>query len=264
MTVGALAEVVIEFSPAPAQPEAEVEPEEMRSQTTIRRQVDGRYRWFGVSCSAVLNRSGAFDTRSLFDLFAESFKSEKREVIRQFYHQGSQFRTGVVDFVARDGNLLITSGIYDDSPLAMAEVQARMKDPEYWGDLIGFVATEPEMVKFQDGIEIPAYTRGILREVSTLPEVDAASHYTVQSVTNEEVTRMLQGKALEAFVQLWGGDEEKARKWLEENPDKMNRAIETLGLQTRAAPATASQEPQVEPTEASFASPTSPDRDRFG
>lgn len=43
----------------------------------------------------------------------------------------------------------------------------------------------------------------------------------------------LEGKAWEAFVKLWGDDEEKARQWLEANPQARNRAIEDEGLITR-------------------------------
>jgi len=255
VTVGALQEVVIDFPPAPAG-----QPEEVRAMTTVTRQADGRYRWFGISCSSVLNRIGVFDTRDLFDSFAEYFRANpKKEVIRQFYHQGAGYRTGVVDYVERDGNLLITSGLYDDTPLAKAEIAARLQDGDYWGDSIGYLGEQPEMIRAADGIEIPAYRKGILREVSTLPEVDAASHFTVQSVTTEEVTRMLQGKALEAFIKLWGGDEDKAKEWLEAHPDKMNRAIEDMGLQTRQA-ATPAPEPTAtaDPVAEAIGDPPSP------
>lgn len=236
--VGDLMEVKIEFEPTASQPA-----EEMRTKTTIIRQADGLYRWFGVSCSSVLNRVGSFDTRALFDSFVERFyENPDKEVIRQFYHQGDGYRTGVVDFVARDGNLLITSGIYDDTPLARAEIEARQKEPGYWGDSIGFLGEEPQMVRAADGIEIPAYTNGILREVSTLPEVDAASHFTVQTV--QEVSRMLEGKALEAFIKLWG-DEDAATQWLADNPEKLNRAIEDAGLQTRSSDQAESPDPEA-------------------
>ena len=52
----------------------------------------------------------------------------------------------------------------------------------------------------------------------------------------------LQGKMWEAFVALWGDDEEKARQWLEANPQARNRAIEQAGLITR-------QEGEVEPSQ---------------
>jgi hypothetical protein len=220
------------------------------SRSTIQRQADGRYRWFAISCSAVLNRVGSFDTRELFDDFVANFQVREQVVTRQFFHQGEAFRTGVMDYVARDGNLLITSGVYDDTEIARAEVAARMKDPNYWGDSIGFMAESPEYVDVSDGIKLPAYRRGYLTEVSTLPENLAAAIYTRQSVM--EVNRMLTGKAFEAFAQLMG-DEEKARKWLEEHADETNRAIENQGLLTRQAETV--EEPDAQPTEPAQAEP---------
>lgn len=60
----------------------------------------------------------------------------------------------------------------------------------------------------------------------------------------------LQGKTWEAFVALWGGDEEKARQWLEANPQARNRAIAESGLITREeAPEGEDEQPQPEPAE---------------
>jgi len=57
---------------------------------------------------------------------------------------------------------------------------------------------------------------------------------------------MLEGKAFQAFVKLFGDDEEQARSWLEANADGTNRAIEEAGAVTRAA---AEPEPEAEPVE---------------
>jgi hypothetical protein len=198
--------------------------------TVIRQQEDGRYRWFSVSGTAVLNRSGDIDSRELFDSFIAHAEETGEYPIRQFFHAGEAYRTGQADFLARDGFCYITSGLYDDTPLAQAEVQARQNNPGFWGDSIGFIPTaEQELTEISDGIKIPVYRRGINKEISTLPENEAAHLFT-----RTEVTRMsLDSRAWEAFVQLWGGDEEKARQWLEENPEARNRAIEEAGMITR-------------------------------
>lgn len=57
---------------------------------------------------------------------------------------------------------------------------------------------------------------------------------------------MLEGKAFQAFVKLFGDDEEQARSWLETNVDGTNRAIEEAGAVTRAAEQ-AEPEPEAPP-----------------
>jgi hypothetical protein len=212
------------------------------TRTVVRQQEDGRYRWFSVSATAVLNRSGEIDSRELFDSCIRYAEETGRYPVRMFYHRGvinrnwemdesaRAFRTGQADFLARDGYCYLTSGLYDDTPLARAEIQARQANPDFWGDSIGFWPTTPyELTEVTDGIKIPVYCQGFNVEISTLPETDAAHLFT-----HTEVTRMaLQGKEWEAFLALWSGDEEKARQWLEENPEARNRAIEQAGLITR-------------------------------
>jgi hypothetical protein len=224
------------------------------TRTVVRQQADGRHRWFSVSGTAVLNRSGEIDSRELFDSFVAHAEETGIYPIRIFYHQGQVsrdgqpdervklFRTGQADFLARDGYCYITSGLFDDTPLAQAEVTARQTNPEFWGDSIGFwpwnLAKPYELTEIANGISIPMYRDGINVEITTLPETDAAHLFT-----RTEVTRMsLQGKMWEAFVALWGDDEEKARQWLEANPQARNRAIEQAGLITR-------QEGEAEPSQ---------------
>ena len=209
----------------------------VETRTVIRQQSDGRYRWFSVSGTAVLNRSGEIDSRDLFDSFVAYAERTGEYPIRQFYHQGESYRTGQADFLARDGYCYITSGLYDDTPLAQAEIQARLNNPDYWGDSIGFVPTvDPELSEISNGINIPVYRQGINKEISTLPEKDAAHLFT-----RTEVQMSLEGKAWEAFVALWG-DEEKARQWLEQNPQARNRAIEEAGLIRREGESDDSQQ----------------------
>jgi hypothetical protein len=202
----------------------------VQSRTVIRQQDDGRFRWVSISATAVLNRSGEIDSRDLFDSFVAHAEETGEYPIRQFYHQGDAFRTGQADFLARDGYCYITSGLFDETSLGQVEVAARQREPEYWGDSIGFLPTqEPELTEISDGINLPVYRQGINKEISTLPEEEAASLFT-----RTEVTRMsLTGKAWEAFVKLFGDDEEKARQWVDENPKSRNRAIEESGMITR-------------------------------
>ncbi len=214
----------------------------VETRTIIRQQEDGRHRWFSISGTAVLNRSGEIDSRALFDSCVAYAKETGKYPIRMFYHKGYisrdweidesalAYKTGQADFLARDGFCYITSGLYDDTPLAQAEIKARQDDPSFWGDSIGFWPTEePELTEISDGIKIPVYNEGFNVEITTLPEADAAHLFT-----RTEVARMtLNGNEWEAFLKLWGGDEDKARQWIEDNPQARNRAIEQAGMITR-------------------------------
>ncbi len=208
----------------------------IQTRTTIQRQTDGKYRWLSISATSVLNRVGQIDSKALFDSFIAHTEETKEYPIRQFYHQGSTFRTGQCDFLGRDDNCLITSGLFDDTELAQIEVKARKNEPDYWGESIGYLPTEkPDLLEVQSGINIPVYTTGILREISTLPEKQAANLFTI-TTQQEEVTRMLKGKVGEAFVQLFidgGQTEDDAEKWLSENPAELNRMIKENGLVKR-------------------------------
>lgn len=224
LTVGEMTEVMLDF------------PEKRNRSTTIIRQADGVYRWFSISCSAVLDRVGEIDSRELFDSFVQHFEETGEQPIRLYYHLGEQFRTGICDFVGRDDNLLITSGTYDDTELARAEIAARQADPDYWGDSIGYNATDkPEMLEVMDGVSIPVWRAGILKEISTLPENDAAAWFTATPTIQKEVNRMLGDNQMQAFIKLFNGDEDAAKKWLEENAANRNRAIQDAGMITRDA-----------------------------
>lgn len=217
----------------------------VETRTVVHRQANGRHRWFSISGTAVLNRGGEIDSRDLFDSCIAYAQETGKYPIRMFYHQGYisrdwemdasalAYKTGQADFLARDGYCYITSGLYDDTPLAQAEIQARQNNPDFWGDSIGFWPTqEPELVEISDGIRIPVYHEGFNVEITTLPETEAAHLFT-----RTEVTRMaLDGKARDAYIKLWtdaGMTEEDALKWLEDNPAARNRAIEQAGMITR-------------------------------
>jgi predicted RNA-binding Zn-ribbon protein involved in translation (DUF1610 family) len=217
--------------------------------TLVQRQADGRWRWFSVSATAVLNRVAEIDSRALFDSFVTQAEETGEYPVRDFYHGGETFRTGQADFLARDGNVLITSGVYDDTRLGNLEVRARLAEPDYWGDSIAYVPTDaPEMAEVAEGVRIPVYNEGKIRFISTLPEAEAASLFTAGEV-QQEVGRMLQGKAMDAFVKLFDGDEEEARSWLDVNADGLNRAIDEAGMVTRDAETEAEPEADQEPQE---------------
>jgi hypothetical protein len=206
-----------------------------RTTTTIERMTNGRWRWFSVSASSVLNRVGEIDSRDLFDSFVAHAEETGEYPVRMFYHSGLDFRTGQADFLARDGNLYITSGLYDETEIAEREVKARQKEPEWWGDSIGYLPTDkPELLEVAEGVTIPVYKRGINKEISTLPETEAANLFTANTELLEKRRAMLTGKQKEAFIKIFDDDEDAANAWLDEHAEARNRAIKEDGLVTRS------------------------------
>jgi len=234
-TLGEWLEVTEAFPPA------------AQTRTTITRQADGRYRWVSVSATAVLNRVGEIDSTSLFDSFVQHATETGEYPYRTFYHQGEAMRTGQCDFLAREGVCLLTSGLYDDSELAQAEIEALERDADKWGESIGYLPTvPPQFVGVAADVTVPVYGAGVLREISLLPQDRAASWFTAVGVM--EVTRMRK-EVFDALVQLCGGDEEKARK-LAESTDGLNREVAEGGLIARAGEPTQetpAQEPELPP-----------------
>ena len=201
---------------------------------TIQRQADGRWRWLNISASAVLNRVGEIDSRQLFDNMARRAEESGEYPYRTFFHMGEALRIGQADYLARDGALYITSGVFDDNPLAAAVVRAIQGEPDYWGDSIGYLPVGvPERVEVAEGVEVPVYSDGIHREISTLPENRAASLFTVPNV-QQEVSRMRPDvlEALERLRDQHGLDQSVIDGFVE-LADQTNRSIEDEDLITR-------------------------------
>jgi len=228
---------------------------ETRTRTSVIRQADGRVRWLSVSCTSVLNRVGEIDSQALFDSFVEHARDTGEYPYRTFYHQGEALRTGQADYMARDGAVFITSGLYDDdNPLAAAEIVAMERGADRWGESIGYMPTAgPEMIEIADGVSIPVYTVGVIREISTLPNDSAAAWFT--TIRTQEVRRM-RADVFKALLELVEDDEEKA-KGFAALVDGTNREIADAGLvsretgegETQEPPASETPDPAPEPPE---------------
>ena len=215
------------------------------TRTRVIRQADGRYRWLSISCTSVLNRVGEIDSKALFDSFVAHAEETGEYPYRTFFHQGEALRTGQADFMARDGDVFITSGLYDDDNLlAQAEIEAMARDADKWGESIGYLPTDaPEMVEIADGVTIPVYNVGVIREISTLPNDKAAAWFT--TIRTQEVHRMRQD-VLDALLALVGGDEERAAEFAA-LVDGTNREIADGGLVSREAETQETPDPVPEP-----------------
>jgi hypothetical protein len=200
--------------------------------TRLIHQADGKVRWLSIACSSVLNRMGEIDSRALFQSFLDNIERTGEYPVRQFYHCGMDFVTGQVDFVAVDDNLLLMSGVYNDTELAKREIAARELDSGYWGESIGFLPTAPpKNLEIENGVTIPVYAEGKLVEESTCAEHDACAWFT-STIIVEEVNRMLEKRQMDALIKLFGGDEDAAKDWLKNNVDEVNRQIADNGLIT--------------------------------
>ena len=221
----------------------------LQTRSTVQRQQDGGYRLFSVSAVSTVNRVGEIDARQLFDSFVEHWQSGNK-VERDFMHLGGlgePFITGDIDFVARDGNVLVTSTLYRDTPIATGEIQERLKNPDYWGDSVAYSPLDqPEYIEV-DGEEIPVFNNGMLRFISTVPEELAASHFTAGNMEQQEVGRMwndLDQTTKDAFIKLLETEDKAKAYWAD--VDSVNRQIEEEELVTRSQE-TETEEPVVEP-----------------
>lgn len=234
VSLGALSEVT-ESHPAVTQ-----------SRCQVIRTADGPTRWLSICATAVLNRSGCIDSRSLFDSFVAHIERTKEYPVLDFYHvelsSGEHIRFGVADLVARDDAVYIAAGTFDDTEIGRAAADALENDKDgYWGTSISFLPTEPpQSVEVAQDVKVPVYTQGVNRFISILPEARAASLFT--TIAAQEVTRMKK-ETYDALVKLVG--EERAKKFAEE-ADATNREIASEGLITRQADGTA-QEQTTEP-----------------
>jgi hypothetical protein len=213
-------------------PEPVQEDPQLLTTTRIKRQSDGTVRWFSVSAVSALNRSGEIDSRALFDSFERLAVATGKYPERDFMHfgkWGETFRVGQTDFIARDGNALVTSGLYYDTELARAEIAARQANPDDWGDSVEYILLDDP--DFDGGT--PILNMGFLRFIATVPEKMAASHFTSGTV-DQEVDRMaMSDEQLQVFADLFG-NEEKAREWLTKHVgDDVEAAIEDAGMMTR-------------------------------
>lgn len=191
----------------------------------VMRQADGGYRWFAIAETAVLLRVGEIDSTALFDTFVERAEEVGYPPLRFYHTPGLDF--GQTDWLARDGACLLASGTLDmDNPLAQALV-ARTADG--WGCSNGFAPDAgPEMLAVADGVTVPIYNSGTLREISVLPEDKAASWFT--RVAAMGVTRM-NSKVEEALRALLQDDD--AAEEVIALVDGTNETIRAKGLITR-------------------------------
>lgn len=221
--LGDMQEVIVRFDPI--------------SRSVIRVTKDGKTQMLAVSSVSVLNKDGEIDSTMLFDSMINYMTETGKSVPRTFLHEGLEFKVGDIVWMGRDDFVLLTLTEYDDSELAKREIEARTKDPEYWGDSIEYNPVgDPEMWEIAEGVTIPVYRAGIPIAVATVPAKFACSYYADKFTLNkQEVDRMALGNvSLDSLRKLFKGDEAKMKEWLEDNVSPINRDIFEAGKIARS------------------------------
>lgn len=202
----------------------------VQSRFSVVRDANAQLRWYAIAATSVLNRVGEIDSRELFDSFIAHAAETGEYPILSFYHLPEQIRFGIADTLARDENLYIASGTFDDNDMARAAAEGLSADnASEWGTSIGFyVTSEPTLLRVGE-VNIPVYTRGVNSEISIVLEREAAAHFT--SIGTREVNRIMEKSLYERLVALVGKDRADA---LAAQADETNRAIVGAGMVTRA------------------------------
>lgn len=203
-----------------------LEPEmPMMTQTKVFQQKDGLYRWLCIAATTALNRNAELNSKQLYDSFIEHINETGEYPILNFYHQPNT-RLGQADFAARDDNLYILSGTFDDNEFGKAAAKGLESKPGYWGDSIEFWALEGEWLDIDvenTQVSIPVYTKGINTAVSILPESDARCIGTLHIAQSRGLDSM-NDKIKKALIDLYEGNEELANQF-EQSADRINQEI---------------------------------------
>jgi hypothetical protein len=202
-------------------------------------------RWFLIASSTVLNRMGYFNSQELFDNLIKHSVDTGKYPYLTFMHLGEAMKMGMTDWVARDGNIMLASGTFEDNEIARLMKQAWIAEPDYWGSSISFWPSAHRMLTIAEGIDIPVYTDGDFEEISTLPELDACCLMTAM-VAQRKVKQGMDKRVEDALLKLAGGDAHIFED-LKAKVDGANTQIQTEGLLHQAASPADDTTPVVEP-----------------
>ena len=209
---------------------------------TLFRQADGQYRWAGIACTAILNKSFELDSTALFDRFIERFAArnlEQSPVRMDFFHENIFF--GEVDYVARDGYSLIASGLFYDNEIGRAVVAGLEAEPEYWGQSISFnPKAPPTLVDIGNDISFPVWEDGELERIALLPRDRASAWFTTINTRSTDMN----AKILDALKRLVGEDNAEA---LAGQSDDINERVADEDLIARSTEEETTEPDPVEP-----------------
>lgn len=189
-----------------------------KSQTiNITKRTDGRFEGFAVLGTCALNKDGEIDSRALFDCFVDRFHGG-REYVNIYHLGGDSTKIGEIDFIFREGNLLVGHYVLDDNIVAQRVGETLVEDKKgEWGGSIEFLSDdEGEPVVVAEGIVANVYTKGTLRGFSiALAEHGAAwgtSHFMTRTPEMNDSIKATVSKLLKddpqavAMLQTWLDD----------------------------------------------------------
>lgn len=246
LAIGKMQSVVHQFTPV------------NRSGFTVIRQTDGRYRFFMIAGTAILNRVGEIDSTKLYDDMIQRAESTGYYPTLDFYHLGEVdpiFEFGQFDFLGREGVAYVGSGLMEeDHPLTKAAVRTLGSDKaETWGASIEYYRPENrgmETIDLGNGIEIVAYTEGLNTRISILPEQDAACWFTSLKLEERMAKNKLTERSLEALRDFFGDDEDSWKAFMAKVKG-INKEVRDKNLisRTKKEPATEEQETEEAPAD---------------
>ena len=226
--------------------------------TKVYRTTSGELRWLSIASTSALNRDGEIDSRQLFDSFKAYIDETGEYPILNFWHQGEASRLGIADYVNRDDNLYIASGVFDDTPIGRAAAAGVAREPDYWGNSIEFTAFDGDLIRVVSrdnvSITIPVFTSGVNTAISLLPESVAAawgtSHITRSygGHMNEQVyADLLRLVEDEELAQSFAAQIDERNR--EINDRMIHRSSETAEEQAEEVETEVEESPDVEEVE---------------
>lgn len=223
LVIGELQPVIHEFTPV------------TRSSFMVRRQKDGRSRFFMVAATAIINRAGQIDSTLLFDDMIRRADETGFYPKLDWWHCGDVdglLEYGQFDFLAREGVVYLGSGLLDkDHPLSILTERAVQKYPDKYGASIEYYRPKNrgmEYVPLGNGLEVVAYTEGLNTRISFLPKDYATNWYT-----GMRMERAMDEIKLRGLRTLFDGDEEEFQAFMSQLTG-INREVDKLSLVSRS------------------------------
>lgn len=207
----------------------------------ITRQENGRYRWAGVACTAILNKDHEIDSTVLFGAFVDRFTQQDRAsdpVQLDFYHE--DIFLGDVDYLAQDGYALIASGLFIEGEVGETAARSIQANPEEWGQSISYTPlAPPSFIDVGNGIEFPVWEDGKLERIALLPKDRASAWYTTFTTRS----KTMKPQILDALKRLVG---EEQAEMLSGQVDGVNDRVTQEGLIARSADPDPAETPDPE------------------
>ena len=229
-----------------------------RESITVFRDKNGVEKFVSIANVAIKNRDGELDSTELYDDFIRNIASFGKPYLT-IWHKGDLLRIGSIENQYRDGPLLYVFGTFNNTKLARGTAKALAKNPGKYGVSIGFKATTSPRLETIQGAIVPVYTRGILVEVSVLPEYLACSMMTnINVARSAQLTKQVDPKLREMLMEFLEGDQAEVDSILAGGEQRKSRIDEAGDVIREAKDEGKKEVPVVEAKETDKTSPLAP------